>query len=419
MILFKLAFRSLWNRRLTTTLAGISIALSVALLIGVERVRLGTRDSFNNTISQTDLIVGARGSQLQLLLYSVFHIGEATNNIAYSSFKTISGNPNVEWTIPISLGDSHRGYRVVATDGSFYDHYRYRKDQPLELAQGKPAEDIFDVVLGSDVAAKLRYQVGDSVVLAHGLGESFTKHDDKPFRVVGILKRTASPIDRSLYISLYGMEAIHMDWKNGAPPLPGQETSPSRITKKDVHIGQITSFLLRCKSRILTLNLQRSINEFATEPLMAVIPGVALFKLWDTLSYAEDGLRVVSFFVILVGFFGMLIAIYTSLNERRREMAILRALGAGPLKIMFLLLVESFLLTLLGTALGVLLAYTTLFMAQPILANQVGLFIPIQSLSNVEWIFLAVIQVGGLGMGLVPALKAYRNALADGLTIKI
>ncbi len=221
MTLFPLAAKSLWNRRLTSVLVVISIALSVALLLGVERLRTQARTSFANTLSETDLIVGARGSPMNLLLYSVFRIGDPTNNVRWASYQTIAARPQVAWTVPLSLGDSHRGFRVLGTTAAYFQHYRYGRGQSLQLAEGREFADLFDAVLGAEVADRLGYRLGQSIVIAHGAGEvSFALHDDKPFRVVGILARTGTPVDQTVHVSLAGIEAIHADWQGGAPTAP-------------------------------------------------------------------------------------------------------------------------------------------------------------------------------------------------------
>ncbi|MGZ6469109.1 MAG: ABC transporter permease [Bdellovibrionota bacterium] len=419
MILFKLAYHSLRNRAATTLLTALSIAISVMLFLGVEKVRVGAREGFNNTISQADLIVGARTGATQLLLYSVFHMGEATNNIAYKSYLAIKKHPSVEWTIPYSLGDSHRGFRVVSTDENFYAHYHYRQDRNIELKEGIPANDVFDVVLGSDVAEKLGYQLGQKIVLSHGISEGGgIEHGDRPFHVVGILGQTGTPIDRSLYITLEGMEAIHIDWQTGAPPEPGKETPLSQITKDKIKITQLTAFIVRTKSRVQSLYLQREINEFPGEPLLAIMPGVALAQLWQIVGYAEDGLWIISLFVVFAGFLGMMTSLYVSLNERRREMAILRAVGAKPIKILFLLVVESFFLTLAGALSGVLAVYVSLWLLRPMAERNFGFYLPITSPTSTELEYLLAILVLGILAGLVPAIKAFRNTLADGLTVR-
>ena len=420
MFTVRLALRSLVNRRLTSTLTLLSVALSVALLIGVERVRLGARESFKNTISQTDLIVGAKGGTIQLLLYAVFRMGSATNNISWEAYQKIAHDPDVAWTIPYSLGDSHRGFRDVGTTQDFYDHYHYRHDRGVEFAAGHSPKGLFDVALGSMVAERLGYKLGDRIILQHGIGEvSFQSHANKPFTVQGILKKTGTPIDRSVYVSLEAIEAIHIDWVDGAPPLPGQGTPAAKLEHEKLPIHQITAFLLGAKSRLDTLRLQRKINDMDDEPLMAIIPGVSLSELWDGLSYAEDGLRVVSAFVVVVGLLGMLVSIYNSLNERRREMAILRSIGAGPRLIFSLMILESLVMTVVGAILGVGFMYLLLFVLQPVIESHFGLYLPISAPSGEEYAYLGAIFVLGWLLGLVPAWRAYKNTLYDGLTIRV
>jgi putative ABC transport system permease protein len=261
MVLLSLAWKSLNNRRLTTGLTILSIALSVALMLGIENVRQGARESFTSAISGTDLIVGARGGSLQLLLYAVFRIGSATNNVSYETYQHWKNHRAVAWTIPYSLGDGHRGFRVVGTTEEFYKNYRYRRGREIRFQGGRAPGDVFELALGSDVAKTLGYTVGQKVAITHGLGASgIMDHSDKPFTVVGILERTATPVDRSLYIPLEGMAAVHVDWQDGAPPMLGEGTPASEIRKDTVKIDQVTAILVRCKSRIDALRLQREIN---------------------------------------------------------------------------------------------------------------------------------------------------------------
>ena len=414
-----LTWKSVQNRKLTSLLCVASIALSVALLLGVERIKNGARDGFTNTISQTDLIVGAKGGPLQLVLYNVFRIGSPTNNIRFSSYTKIKSLPEVDWTIPISLGDAYRGYRVVGTDENFFKHYRYRRNQKIEVLNGKIPIGIFDVVLGYEVAQKFQHKTSDSIILSHGISEkSFMDHSVTPFKVVGILNPTATPIDRSIFITLEGMEAMHIGWDKGVPG-KNSTVTPENLKKENIHIGQITSFLLKTKNRIQTLKLQRKIDSFPEDPLMAVIPGLALHQLWKTLSYIENILYLISLCVLAVGLISVIVSLYTSLNERRREIAIFRALGAGAGKVVSLLLVESSLIVLVGTLIGTALLYLCLFMVRPYLESNFSLYLPIQFLSSTELIYLGSILLGGITAGFIPAIKAYRNSLQDGLTIQV
>ncbi|MCY3773913.1 MAG: ABC transporter permease [Gemmatimonadetes bacterium] len=473
MLVLDLALKSLRNRAFSTSLTVGSIALSVALLVGVENVRVGMRESFSNTISQTDLIVGTKGGTIQLLLYSVFGMGASTENVSWEAYRQWADHPAVAWTIPYSLGDSHRGFRVIGTNEDFYRHYRYRGGQEIALAEGRASENLYDVTLGADVASELNYSLGDEIAVTHGLGEvGFLVHDHMPFTVVGVLAKTFTPVDRAIYVTLEGMEAIH--WEDGQPPASDDEAEAAPaddghahddeaeaapaddghahddeaeaapaddghahddeaeaapaddghdhaedISIEDVEITQVTSFFVGTTDRRDVLQLQREINDFEDEPMMAVIPGVALNEMWRGLGYAETGLRLISIFVVLVGLLGMLVSLYTSLNERRREMAILRAVGAGPSRIVALLVLESVCLAAAGALAGLVLVYVLLSAGQSLVEAQAGLFIPIRPPGSVELLFLGAVVTAGFLMGFVPALKAYRTALHDGLTVRV
>lgn len=420
MFLLRLALASLNNRRFTALLTVFAIALSVCLLLAVERVRSETRAGFASTISGTDLIVGARSGSVNLLLYSVFRIGNATNNIRWESFQRLAEHPRVSWAIPISLGDSYRGYRVMGTSAAYFEHYRYGRKQPLQLAEGRAfAEDPFEVVLGTEVAEALKHKLDDQLVLAHGVATvSLIKHDDKPFRVVGILKRTGTPVDHTLHINLAGMEALHVDWQHGMPARGAARIDAEQARQLDLQPQQITAVLLGLNSKIATFTLQREINQYRGEPLLAILPGVALQELWSLMGTAEKALFVVSLFVVFTGLIGMLTAILTSLNERRREMAILRSVGARPWQIAGLLIAEAFSLALAGVLFGLLLLYLAIAVARPLLQSHYGIYLPLAWPSTYEWSLLGGILLAALLMGCVPAWRAYRQSLADGLSIR-
>jgi putative ABC transport system permease protein len=418
MIIARLAALSLKNRALTASLTVLAIAVSVMMFLGVEKIRTGARQSFTDTISGTDLVVGARSGALQLLLYSVFRIGNATNNITWKTYEEIAAHPEVDWIVPLSLGDSHRGYRVLGTTPAYFERYKYRHRKSLSLTEGTVFDDLFDVVIGADVSATLGYKVGDSLILGHGLGAiSFVEHEDKPFRVAGILGKTGTPVDKTLHVSLEAIEAIHIDWQSGMPS-PGQEISAAEARKVDLAPKAVTAALVGLHSRLATFKLQRAINQYRAEPLSAIIPGAALQELWSLVSTAETALSVISALVVATALLGMMTSILTSLNERRREMAILRSVGARPTTILGLLTAEAALLTILGVALGLLFLYGALFALGPIIDKVYGLAIAIEGPALKEWLTLGAIVAAGLAAGLVPAIRAYRLSLADGMTIR-
>jgi ABC-type transport system, involved in lipoprotein release, permease component len=421
MILPSLSFKSLRNRALTSVLTVLSIALSVTLLLSVERIRKSAQEGFTSAISQTDLIVGARSGPVQLLLFTVFNVGNPTHNISYKAYEKLKDHPAVAWTIPYSLGDGHKGFRVVGTNEDFFKYYHYRGNHQVEIEKGRVFRGLFDVVLGAEVARSLGYKLGDNVVVAHGVthGHGVQHHDDKPFQVVGILSPTGTALDRAVYITLEGMEAMHVDWHDGAAPVAGKETPAYELSRENLKVDDITAFFVGAKNRVETLKLQREINEFAEEPLLAIIPGATLAELWDGLSYVEGSLKAISWMVVVVGLTSMLIALLTTLQERRREIAILRALGASVQQVTGLLIFESGLLTLIGIVVGLGFSFGAIGLVAPWIEREFGLYLTGGGFSFVEIMYLIVTLVAGVLIGVIPAMIAMRNALKDGLTPKV
>ena len=416
-MIFRLALASLAARALTVSMTIIAIALSVALFLGVEKVRTGAKASFADTISGTDLIFGARSGSVQLLLYSVFRIGNATNNLTWKSYQDIAARTEVDWIVPISLGDSHRQFRVMGTTPAFFDHYKYRSGKSLEMRDGAIISDLFDAVIGADVATTLGYNIGDPIVVAHGLA-SFIKHEDQPFRVSGILEKTGTPVDRTVIVSVQAIEAIHVDWQTGAQR-PGNSTPADAIRQMELEPQAITAALVGVKSRLKVFGLQRSINEYTQEPLLAILPGVALQELWQIVGIAETALIGVSIMVVVTALIGMMATIFSSLNERRREMAIFRAMGAQPRVVLGLLVLEAVLMVALGAILGLALLYLGLFVGQPLIDSAFGLWLPIEAPTLRElWAMFGVVVSGAI-VSMVPALRAYRMSLADGMMVRI
>ena len=416
-MIFRLALASLAARALTVSMTIIAIALSVALFLGVEKVRTGAKASFADTISGTDLIFGARSGSVQLLLYSVFRIGNATNNLTWKSYQDIAARTEVDWIVPISLGDSHRQFRVMGTTPAFFDHYKYRSGKSLAMRDGAIISDLFDAVIGADVATTLGYNIGDPIVVAHGLA-SFIKHEDQPFRVSGILEKTGTPVDRTVIVSVQAIEAIHVDWQTGAQR-PGNSTPADAIRQMELEPQAITAALVGVKSRLKVFGLQRSINEYTQEPLLAILPGVALQELWQIVGIAETALIGVSIMVVVTALIGMMATIFSSLNERRREMAIFRAMGARPRVVLGLLVLEAVLMAALGAILGLALLYLGLFVGQPLIDSAFGLWLPIEAPTLRElWAMFGVVVSGAI-VSMVPALRAYRMSLADGMMVRI
>ncbi len=418
--LLGLAARSAWNRRGTLSLTVVSIALATLLLLSFERMRTDIRDSFTSAVSGTDLVVGARTGPVQLMLYAIFHLGGATNNVRMDSVREIARHRAVEWVVPMSLGDSHRGFAVLGTTPAYFERFLYGDRQALAFAQGRAfsgdLDGLYQAVVGAEVARRLGYTLGRQVTLSHGSGAiPGAEHADKPFTVVGILAPTGTPVDRTVHVSLEAIEAIHLDWGGGAP-MPGVHIAPEQARKFDLAPKQVTAALLGLKGRVAVFAVQRHVNEYAGEPLMAVLPGVALDELWDVVGVGERALLGLSAMVAVVSLAGLVAVVLAGLNERRRELAVLRAVGAGPRHVLWLLAAEGALVTLLGAALGALLSVLLVAAAGPWIQARFGIGLQLSAPTAAQWGLLGAVLAAGFAASLVPGIRAYRLSLADGLS---
>ena len=416
-MLLKLTFNSLYARLLTVAMTVFAISLSLMLYMSVEKLRTSAYTSFTDTISQTDLIVGARTSSVQLLLYSVFRIGNATNNITWESYEDVINKKEVAWSVPISLGDSHKGFRVMGTNNEFFKRYKFRGGQSVELEHGNNLDDLYDVIIGAGVAEKLNYSVGTPLIVSHGL-QSFSDHDDQPFKVSGILAKTGTPVDNTVIVSLEAIEAIHVDWSTGAK-IPGQITPVEEIRQMDLSPKNITAALIGVNSKLQIFQLQRWINEYPEESLSSILPGVALQELWRIVGVVENLLLGISVTVIFTTLIGMTAIIFSSLNERRREMAIWRAMGASPKVVIGLLMLEAFIISVMSIIVSTVMLFLTLYVLQPWIDNTYGILVNIEMLAVKDiYIFMLFIIAASL-VSLIPAIRAYWFSINDGMTIKI
>ncbi|WP_297821622.1 FtsX-like permease family protein [uncultured Paraglaciecola sp.] len=411
-MLMSLAVSSLKNRRKSILLTFFSLLISISVLLGVEHIRQQAKESFSRTVSGVDLIVGAPSGQLNLLLYSVFRMGSPTNNINYKSFQVLRNNQQVEWAIPISLGDSHHGFRVIGTTQDYFTHFRYGKKQPLEFVQGQAFSSLFEVVIGIDVAKEHNYQVGDEIVVAHGVGSvSFKHHDETPFVVSGILKPTGTPVDKSLHITLEAIEAIHL--------------SPAKLRQLindedavDLSPNNVTAVMLGLKSKFATFTLQRNINSFPDDRLMAILPGVAMSELWSMMANFEILLRVISILVLFASLFGLSTMLLASMDQRKSEIAVLRVLGAGPSLIFSLVLIEALMLVSVAIIASVMTISLTLTLLGDWLASEYGLFLSANLLSMEALMAIGIILFASIITSTIPAFEAYRNALHSTLSAR-
>ena len=427
--LLSLAAQSAWNRRGTLALVMLSIALATGLLLTLERLRTDIRASFSQAVSGTDLVVGARTGGVQLMLHAVFHVGGATNSVKVQSLRDIAAHRAVAWMVPLALGDSHRGFPVLGTTPEYFSRFLYGDKQALSLREGRAfagtLDGLYEAVLGAEVADALGYRIGSRITLTHGLvaiaqgaGGLSNEHADKPFTVVGVLARTGTPVDRTVHISLQAIQAIHLDWAGGAP-MPGLRIPPEAARKFDLEPQQVTAALVGLKNRVAVFAVQRFVAQYEAEPLMAVLPGVALDELWSAVGLGERALLAMSLLVALVSLASLVAVVLAGLDERRRELAVLRAVGAGPRHVLALLAAEGAWVTLAGALLGAVAAAATVLLAGPWLQSRFGITLQWGAPTPEQWGLFAAVLGAGMLAGLVPGWRAYRLSLADGLSPRL
>ena len=412
-ILINLAYQSLLSRKITVFLTIISLTVSIVLFLSIDTLRLGAKKSFFGNVKSGDLILGSRSGEIQLLLYSLFQIGTPTNNISWESYQEISKKPEIDWIIPISLGDSHKQFRVMGTTKEYFDRFSYRKNQKLKYQEGTYFENTFDVVIGNDVAKMLNYKLEDSIIIAHGIA-SQSLHDEFPFKIKGILNKTGTSIDRLVLVSLEALEAIHKDWKTGSK-IPTKINSKKNYTEQDLIPKEITAAIIKLKSPITIFKIQREINDYEFEPLQAIIPGIVLTKLWQVVSVTENIMLSISAMVIVSALIGLIAILYSTLNNRRKEMALLRIVGASPKTIFSLLLIEALIISFLSIIIAILFTQFLNLILFPILDQKFGIYLENKFILLKDLYFFVIILFTSVFVSIFPALQAYKNSINDGI----
>jgi len=420
---WSLAWRSAWSRRHALAMVALSVSVSVLILLGVQQLRHDARQSFTQALSGVDLIVGPRGSASELMLYSVFQVGRPNRNMAHEAYVALRALPQVRWAVPVQLGDTYRGFPVLGTTPELFEVFQTQGAR-LQWAQGRPFADaqadagaVVEAVLGAQVAARHGLSVGDRLGLTHGRSDGLAPdHADQPFTVVGVLQATGAPIDRNVIISLQGFEALHQGM--GAPGLPwlgGAGTAPTLAQRAALVPRELTAVWVGLHARTEVFSARRAIERLPQDSLMAVLPGVALDELWQVVKLAENALLAMGVLVAVSGMLSVAAVLMVGLSARRKELAVLRALGATPLALLGLVWLEALGVCLLGMLGGLVLHGLGLWALQDLLRTELGIAVQWGwPTAEVAWSLAGLVLAAWLAAS-VPALRAYRLSLVDGL----
>lgn len=388
----KLAWKNIWFKPLNTLLSLILLTASVAIISLLVLLQEQFEKQFSNNIDGIDMVIGAQGSPLQLILSAVYHIDAPTGNIDYAEAKTWMNHPFVEKAIPLAFGDNYRGFRIVGSETSYIEHYE------ASLQQGKLFEKSFEVVLGSEVAQKMQLSVGDTFVGTHGDAEEGHVHDEHPYVVVGILQPTGKVIDNLIVCSIESVWAVHDE----------HEHDHDQEEEDHVHeiSSEITAVLIKFKSKMGLVTWPRLIPQ--NTKMQGALPAIEINRLFSLFGIGLQALEYLAYGIMLISGISIFIALYNRLRDRKYEFALMRVNGASRFQLLKLVLLESMFLCLVGFLLGIVISRIGLLLISSTTDDQFKMaFDPFVILWKKEGILFAVTIFVGLLAALIPAIKAY------------
>ena len=415
--MLSLLLKSMRSRIIPTSLVTISLMASMVLLLSIERIQQGAEEGFNQSISGVDAIIGPRSSSIELVLYTVFHLGRPTNNITTKTVNDVKLRGDISWLVPIALGDSHKGFRVVATEPNYFEHIKYANGQPLVFSKGVAFAELSETVLGSDVAEKLSYRVGSKIQITHGSVESIgSKHDDFSFVVTGILNKTGTPIDQAIFLDLKGYELLHLGWKSGKKIFNLDDINLSSLPEDALIPKTVTAAFIGLKSKLTLFNFSKNIREYPKEAISAVIPGIALSELWSIVGLVDKGFQLLSWIIIAISLIAMVTLIIASLDNRKQEMTIYRANGASPKFLAMMVLCESLVIGLTAIVGAIILVTIVTYFATAQLNLALGISPSFKWISMGEITVFSFILLAGALSSLIPAVMVFRKNLHQTLS---
>ena len=402
MNIVKLSWKNIISSPLNTALSLLLMTLGVGIISLIFLLNNQIKQQLQSNLKGIDAVVGSKGSPLQLILSSVYHIDNPTGNIPYKEAVKIENNPLVEQTIPLSFGDSYNGVRIVGTTRQYLDLYE------AELSKGRLWEKSLEVTVGSGVAKAHKIKIGDTLYGSHGLVEGGHVHDDYPYSVVGILKPTLSVIDQLILTNTESVWLVHNHQKvthEEVNDKNNNKLSSEKSSTLDIsHDEMITSLLIKFKSPIGIIQVPRKINE--TTNLQAAMPALEISRLTRLLGFGVQTINTIALIIIIVSGLSIFISLYNSLKKRRFDLALMRVHGATRLQLVQLVIQEGLILSFIGTIFGLLISRTIIFVLTLVLSEHaLGIF-EYELLVQELWLFPLAVFVGLLA-SIIPTISTY------------
>ncbi|CAN5450487.1 ABC transporter permease [soil metagenome] len=409
MSIFKIVIKNIRQRSLSSFLTAFSIMLGIALVISILILRKESETAFNQTATGYELIVGPKGSSLQLTLSTIYHIGFPIQNIPLSYYEMLKNDKRVKIAIPYVLGDNYKNKRIIGTVPEIFTDFDYQKGKKYTLSSGKYFTEDLEAVIGSSTAEETGLKVGDTFIASHGV-ESFEgspQHEEEKYTVTGILNKTYTPTDRVIFVSMASTWELHHS-KN--------EINPAD-TSKEKDERTITAILVSLKNPVYFDLLRRQINENKFEGMnaQAVFPLFEIKQLFDIIGNINSLLLIIAYMVIIVAAISILVSLYNTMNDRKRDIAIMRALGAKKSLILFSIMLEGLFITVTGALMGWIFSHLIIFIFRKNLSDLTGVLITGTTFDNKEILIAAGTILLGIVVSVIPALKAYRTDTASNL----
>ena len=409
MSLLKIVLKNLKQRSLSSILTALSIMLGVALVISIIILKRESEYAFNQTATGYELIVGPKGSPLQLTLNTVYQIGAPIQNIPIETYELLKNDKRVKLAIPYVLGDNYKNFRLIGTVPEIFSDFEYKKDMKYAFKEGKGFENEFEAVIGNEAALRTGLKLGDRFTGSHGVEsyEGAEEHDEHLFTVTGILDRTFTPADRVIFTSMNSIWDLHEHGNEAV-----KDTSDHKEDEKT-----ITSVLLKLKNPVYFDLVRRQINDNKYEGInaQAVIPVLEIKQLFDIIGNINSILLVISYLVIFVAAVSILVSLYNSMNERKRDIAIMRSLGATRIIILIIVVLEGAVISFAGALAGILTGHLAVFLLKSKITELAGIQISGMAFNISELYILAGTVIIGIIVSIIPALKAYNTDVAENL----
>ena len=394
MNIFKLSLKNIFNKPLSSTISLALLILGIGIISLLLQLNTLIKDQMDNNLKGIDMVVGAKGSPLQLILSSVYHIDSPTGNISLEEAEKISKNRMVGSSIKLLYGDNFKGYRIVGAEKKFIELYNGK------IKKGKNLSKPFEVLVGSKVYSKLKIDIGDDLISSHGLRETGESHEDQSFKVVGLLESSNSVIDQLIITLPQSVWDVHGNHDH-------EEEHEHDHNEEHQHDDrEITAMLIKFKSPMNIIQFPRQINE--TTNLQAAVPSYEISRLFKLFGFGIETLSYLAYLIIIVSGFSLFINLFNSMRERKYEMALIRTLGASRLQLSTMIIFESIILTISGFILGLLFSRFGVMFVSSLMEESINYNLSSFRILNEEYWLLLLSVIIGLLASLIPAVQVYK-----------